>query len=188
MRLELERLGYLISEAENGVKGVEIALRDHPDIILMAADQGAVITVNGGQTWSSWYNQPTAQMYHVTTDNSWPYRVCSGQQESGSACVPSRGNDGQITFRDWRPVGVEEYGYVAPDPLDPNIVYGGKVTRFDYRTGQTQNVAPRPFRDANYRMLRTAPILLPMHDRVPYPSSRHSARWIRSRRDDRARG
>ncbi|HEX6316685.1 MAG TPA: hypothetical protein VFZ73_17560 [Gemmatimonadaceae bacterium] len=132
---------------------------DNPDIILIAADQGTIITVNGGQTWSSWYNQPTAQMYHVTTDNSWPYRVCGGQQESGSACVPSRSNDGQITFRDWRPVGVEEYGYVAPDPLDPNIMYGGKVTRFDYRTGQTQNVAPKPFRDANYRMLRTAPVL-----------------------------
>ncbi|MBK6304791.1 MAG: glycoside hydrolase [Gemmatimonadetes bacterium] len=132
---------------------------DNPDIILIAADQGAIITVNGGDSWSSWYNQPTAQFYHVTTDNSFPYRVCGGQQESGSACVQSRGNDGQLTFREWRPVGVEEYGYVAPDPLDPNIMYGGKVTKFDYRTGQTQNVAPKPFRDANYRMLRTAPIL-----------------------------
>jgi len=142
---------------------------DNPDIILLASDQGTVITVNGGQTWSSWYNQPTAQMYHVTTDYSWPYRVCGGQQESGSACVPSRANDGQITFRDWRPVGVEEYGYVAPDPLDPNIMYGGKVTRFDYRTGQTQNVAPKPFRDGNYRMLRTAPILFsPVNPRKLY--------------------
>ena len=132
---------------------------DNPDIILIAADQGAIITVNGGDSWSSWYNQRTAQFYHVTTDYSFPYRVCGGQQESGSACVQSRGNDGQLTFREWRPVGVEEYGYVAPDPLDPNIMYGGKVTKFDYRTGQTQNVAPKPFRDANYRMLRTAPIL-----------------------------
>ncbi|MEO6446195.1 MAG: glycoside hydrolase, partial [Gemmatimonadaceae bacterium] len=132
---------------------------DNPDIILIASDQGAIITVNGGETYSSWYNQPTAQFYHVTTDYSWPYRVCGGQQESGSACVLSRGNDGQITFREWRPVGVEEYGYVAPDPLDPNIMYGGKVTRFDYRTGQTQNVAPKPFRDANYRSVRTAPVL-----------------------------
>jgi len=132
---------------------------DNPDILLVAADQGAIITVNGGESWSSWYNQPTAQFYHVTTDHSWPYRVCGGQQESGSACVSSRGNDGQITYREWRPVGVEEYGYVAPDPLNPDIMYGGKVTKFDYRTGQTQNVAPKPFRDANYRMLRTAPIL-----------------------------
>ncbi|MBK8248417.1 MAG: glycoside hydrolase [Gemmatimonadetes bacterium] len=140
-----------------------------PKIILIAADQGAIITVNGGESWSSWYNQPTAQLYHVTTDHSWPYRVCGGQQESGSACVQSRGNDGQITFREWRPVGVEEYGYVAPDPLDPNIMYGGKVTRFDYRTGQTQNVAPKPFRDPNYRMLRTAPILFsPVNPRKLY--------------------
>lgn len=142
---------------------------DNPKIILIASDQGAIITVNGGESWSSWYNQPTAQFYHVTTDNSFPYRVCGGQQESGSACVQSRGNDGQLTFREWRPVGVEEYGYVAPDPLDPNIIYGGKVTRFDYRTGQTQNVAPKPFRDANYRMLRTAPILFaPTNPRTLY--------------------
>ena len=89
------------------------------EIILLASDQGAIITVNGGETWSSWYNQPTAQMYHVNADNAFPYSVCSGQQESGSACVASRGNDGQITFREWHPVGVEEYGYAVPDPLDP---------------------------------------------------------------------
>ncbi len=131
----------------------------NPDIILMAVDQGAVITVNGGQTWSSWYNQPTAQFYHVSTDNAFPYRVCGGQQESGSACVRSRGDGGQITFRDWTPVGVEEYGYVAVDPLDPDVVYGGKVTRFDRRTGQVQNVAPKPFRSPGYRALRTAPVV-----------------------------
>ncbi len=89
------------------------------DIILIASDQGTVITVNGGQSWSSWYNQPTAQFYHVSTDNAFPYRVCGGQQESGSACVQSRSDDGRITFREWHPVGVEEYGYVAPDPLEP---------------------------------------------------------------------
>ncbi len=113
-----------------------------PNIMLLVADQGAVVTLNGGQTWSSWYNQPTAQMYHVMADNAFPYRVCSGQQESGSACVASRGNDGEITFREWHPVGVEEYGYVAPDPLNPDIVYGGKVSRYDRRTGQVSNVGP----------------------------------------------
>ena len=142
---------------------------DTPSTMLIASDQGAIVTVNGGESWSSWYNQPSAQLYHVTADNAWPYRVCGGQQESGSACVQSRGNDGQITFREWRPVGVEEYGYVAPDPLDPNIVYGGKVTRFDYRTGQVQQIAPKPFRDGNYRMLRTAPILFsPVNPRKLY--------------------
>ena len=115
---------------------------NNPDIMLLVADQGAVVTLNGGQTWSSWYTQPTAALYHVMTDNAFPYRVCGGQQDSGSACVASRGNDGQITFRDWHPVGVEEYGYAAPDPLDPDLVYGGKVTRYDRRTGQVSNVGP----------------------------------------------
>lgn len=139
----------------------------NPDVMLLVADQGAVITVNGGSTWSSWYNQPTAQFYHVTADYSWPYNVCGGQQESGSACVASRGNDGSIGYRDWRPVGASEYSYVAPDPLDPNIYYGGTVTRFDRRTGQTQDVSPNAGigrRAAGngpdyFRGIRTMPIL-----------------------------
>lgn len=130
-----------------------------PDIILIASDQGAIITVNGGQTFSSWYNQPTAQMYHVSTDNAFPYNVYSGQQESGSVGIASRSNDGEITFHDWHPVGAEEYGYVAADPLDPNIIYGGKLSRYDKRTGQTQNIAPEAVRGGKYRFLRTAPVL-----------------------------
>ena len=113
-----------------------------PNIILLVSDQGAVVSLNGGDSWSSWYNQPTAQLYHVNTDNDFPYRVCSGQQESGSACVSSRGNDGQITFREWHPVAVEEYGYAVPDPRDPDIVYGGKISRYDRRTTQSQNISP----------------------------------------------
>jgi photosystem II stability/assembly factor-like uncharacterized protein len=145
---------------------------DNPDIMIMAADQGAIVTVNGGETWSSWYNQPTAQFYHVSTDNAFPYRVCGGQQESGSVCIQSRGDDGQITFREWHPVGVEEYGYVAPDPLDPDIVYGGKVSRYDRRTGQVQNVAPRPLRGDDYRVLRTQPVLFsPVDPRTLYFAS-----------------
>jgi photosystem II stability/assembly factor-like uncharacterized protein len=132
---------------------------DNPQVILTASDQGAAVSVNGGQTWSSWYNQPTAQFYHVVTDNQFPYWVYGGQQESGSAGVCSRGRDGKITFRDWHPVGVEEYGYVAPDPLDPNVIYGGKVTRFDRSTGQVQDVGPEAVRSGKYRFLRTAPLL-----------------------------
>ncbi len=132
---------------------------DNSNIILIASDQGAIVTVNGGQTFSSWYNQPTAQFYHVSTDNSFPYNVYGGQQESGSAGVSSRGNDGQITFRDWHPVGVEEYGYVAADPKDNNIMYGGKITKFDKRTGQVQNIAPEAVRSGKYRFVRTAPVL-----------------------------
>ena len=129
-----------------------------PDIILLVSDQGAIVTVNGGHTWSSWYNQPTAQMYHVAADNAFPYRLCSGQQESGSACISSRGNDGEINFRDWHPVALEEYGYAAPDPLDPDIVYGGKLTRYDRRTGQAQYIMPELLRSPDFRVVRTAPV------------------------------
>ncbi len=128
-------------------------------IMLIALDQGGIITVNGGETFSSWYNQPTAQFYHVNTDNAFPYNVYGGQQESGSAGVSSRGNDGQISLREWHPVGVEEYGYIAPDPLDPNIIYGGKITKYDKRTGQVQNIAPEAIRSGKYRFVRTAPVL-----------------------------
>lgn len=130
-----------------------------PNIILLATDQGAIITVNGGKTYSSWYNQPTAQFYHVSTDNDFPYNVYSGQQESGSVGIASRGNDGQISYREWHPVAAEEYGYVAADPLNPNIVYGGKITRYDKRNGQSQNIAPEAVRSGKYRFLRTAPVL-----------------------------
>ena len=131
----------------------------NPQIILLAADQGATITVNGGRTWSSWYNQPTAQFYHVITDNRFPYWVYGGQQESGSAAVVSRSDFGQITFRDWHTVGVEEYGYVAPDPLNPNNIYGGKVSRFDQTTGEVQQVGPSVLRGGKYRFLRTMPLI-----------------------------
>ncbi len=132
---------------------------DNPDIMIIAADQGATITVNGGKTWSSWYNQPTAQFYHVITDNRIPYWVYGGQQESGSIGTMSRGDYGAITFREWNQVGVEEYGYVAPDPLDPNIVYGGKITRFDQRSREVQNISPEAVRSGKYRFLRTAPVI-----------------------------
>ena len=131
---------------------------NNPSIILITSDQGAIVSVNGGESWSSWYNQPTAQMYHVVADNAFPYRLCSGQQESGSACIFSRGNDGEITFRDWHPVALEEYGYAAPDPLDPDIVYGGKLTRYDRRTGQAQYVLPLALRTPDFRVVRTAPV------------------------------
>jgi photosystem II stability/assembly factor-like uncharacterized protein len=130
-----------------------------PDVMLFATDQGATITVNGGRTWSSWYNQPTAQLYHVSTDNQFPYWVYGGQQESGAIAIASRGPGGQISFRDWMGVGADEYAYVAPDPRDPNIVYGGRIVRFNKKTGQSQNVAPEALRSGKYRILRTMPLL-----------------------------
>ena len=131
---------------------------ENPDVILLAADQGVVVSVNGGATWSSWYNQPTAQLYHVSTDDRFPYWVYGGQQESGSAGIASRGDDGAITSRDWHPVAAEEYGYVAPDPKDPDVVYGGKLTRYRHSTKEVQDVSPAPLR-GTYRFLRTAPVI-----------------------------
>ena len=156
---------------------------EHPNIILLVSDQGAIVSVNGGETWSSWYNQPTAQLFHVSATNEFPYKVCGAQQESGSVCILSRANDGEITNRDWHPVGVIEYGYVAPDPLDPDIIYGAgrtEVSRFHWSTGQTENVTPIPLRLAaadyqgkskreKYRVDRTEPILFsPVDPHVLY--------------------
>jgi photosystem II stability/assembly factor-like uncharacterized protein len=115
---------------------------DNSNIILLVSDQGGVVSANRGESWSNWYTQPTAAIYHVTADNAFPYRLCGGQQDSGSACVDSRGNDGEITFHDWHPVGIEEYGMAAPDPKNPDLVYGGKVTVWNRVTGQKQSVAP----------------------------------------------
>jgi photosystem II stability/assembly factor-like uncharacterized protein len=131
---------------------------NNPNIILLGCDQGATLTVNYGRTWSSWYNQPTAQFYHVITDNQRPYWVYGGQQESGSVGIASRGNDGAVTFRDWHPVGAEEYAYIAPDPLNPNLIYGAarnSVTRYHRDTGVVDQIAPR----GSYRYLRTVPLL-----------------------------
>ena len=145
------------------------------NIILLVSDQGALVTVNSGATWSSWYNQPTAQLYHAIADNSFPYRVCAGQQESGSVCISSRGNDGAVTYREWHPVGVIEYGYAAPDPLDPDLIYGGgrnQVSRFHWSTGQVQDVTPIPLRDPKFRSDRTEPLMFsPVDPHILYFAS-----------------
>ncbi len=132
---------------------------EHPDIMFFAVDQGATISVNGGKTWSTWLNQPTSQMYHVITDNQFPYWVYGGQQESGAIGTASRGDGGQISMRDWIGIGNDEYATIAPDPKNPDIIYGGRVMRFNKKTGQSQNVAPEAFRTGKYRMLRTLPLL-----------------------------
>jgi photosystem II stability/assembly factor-like uncharacterized protein len=143
---------------------------NNPNIILLVSDQGALVSVNRGETWSSWFNQPTAQLYHVATTNTFPYKLCGGQQESGSVCISSRGNDGQVTDREWHPAGVIEYGYVAPDPLHPGTIYGAgrsEVSKFDIITGQVQNVTPIPVRSPEYRADRTEPIFfLPLDQRT----------------------
>ncbi len=128
-----------------------------PDHIATASDQGVVVSVDGGATWSSWYNQPTGQFYHLAADDRFPYRIYSGQQDSGTVGALSRSDFGALTFRDWRPVGGDERDYDIPDPDDPDIVYGsglgGRVSRFDARTGQSGNIAP--FLEPNYGRRQT---------------------------------
>lgn len=120
----------------------------NPGRMITGADQGAVVTFNGGRSWSSWFNQPTGQFYRVAVDNGFPYRIYSGQQDSGTVSIASRSDYGRISFRDWNPVGADERDGDVPDPTDPNIVYGaglgGRITRWDARTAQAQNVSPWP--------------------------------------------
>ncbi len=110
------------------------------DRMILGVDQGAIISVNGGQTWSSWYNQPTGQFYHVSTDNAFPYRVYAAQQDSGTAGVLSRSDNGEILQQDWYSVGGFEYAYITPDPTNPNLIYSGgwygSVVRLDKATNQ----------------------------------------------------
>jgi photosystem II stability/assembly factor-like uncharacterized protein len=145
----------------------------NPQRIIFGSDQGAGVSVDGGRTWSSWYNQPTAQFYHVAVDNEFPYHVYGAQQDSGSVYILSRSNDGSITFRDWHPAGAGESGYIAPDPSDPNIIYGGgtygELFRYDRRTGQAQIIAPdavRSFGEAHpeHRFTWTSPIVFSPQD------------------------
>ena len=114
--------------------------------IMLGVDQGAVVSVNGGETWSSWYNQPTGEFYRVATDHRFPYWVYGPQQDSGTAGIASRGNNGQITEREWYPVGPGESGYTIPDPIDPDVVYnagpGGSVIRLSKATGQVRDISP----------------------------------------------
>jgi photosystem II stability/assembly factor-like uncharacterized protein len=148
----------------------------NPARMIVGSDQGAVVTLDGGRTWSSWFNQPTAQFYHVVTDDAFPYRVYGAQQDAGTAGVASRSDFGEITFRDWAPVGAGESGYIAPDPLDPDVVYGGDtyggVHRFDRRTGQSQDISPWPvssfgvpMAERKYRFTWTSPLVFDRVDR-----------------------
>ena len=138
---------------------------NNPAIIALASDQGATITVDGGATWSSWYNQPTAQMYHVNADDRFPYWVCGGQQESGSACVVSRGNWGEspsaIGTRWARKSTVTSF----PIRCTPGVTFGGKVEKHDERTGQSQEVSPIALPSKQYRVVRTEPIAFDHFDR-----------------------
>jgi photosystem II stability/assembly factor-like uncharacterized protein len=146
-----------------------------PERMIVGSDQGATVSLDGGRTWSSWYNQPTAQFYHVVTDDQFPYRVYGAQQDAGTAATLSRSDYGEITFRDWQPIGAGESGSIAPDPLHPDIVYGGDtyggVFRFDRVTGQSQDIAPWPLSffgvpvpERKYRFTWTSPLVFDRRD------------------------
>jgi photosystem II stability/assembly factor-like uncharacterized protein len=148
---------------------------DDPARMILGSDQGAAISVDRGVTWTSWFNQPTGQFYHVATDNRFPYRVYGAQQDSGTAAVASRSDYGQITFRDWSPIGGEESGYIVVDRTNPDIVYGGGpfgvLRRFSWTTGQSFDISPAaiPFNGSKLRFTWTSPVAdSPQNPRVLY--------------------
>jgi len=143
---------------------------DEPKRMVLASDQGTIVTRNGGETWSSWYNQPTGQMYHVSTDNRFPYWVYGAQQDSGSIATPSRGNYRTLDIHDWRPLAAgDENGYIAPDPVNPGMIYGGFVTRQELNDEQIQQVPPTLAHSGNYRRTWTLPLVFsPMDPHVLY--------------------
>ena len=133
---------------------------DEPRRMALSSDQGTLITRNGGETWSSWYNQPTGQFYHVATDNQFPYWVYGAQQDSGSAATPSRSKYRSLNFHDWRPIDAgDENGYIAPDPLNPGVLFGGAVARQDFGNEQLQQQPPTLAHPGDYRRTWTLPLV-----------------------------
>jgi photosystem II stability/assembly factor-like uncharacterized protein len=133
---------------------------DEPRRMVLSSDQGTIVTRNGGETWSSWYNQPTAQFYHVVTDNQFPYWVYGAQQDSGAAATPSRSRYRSLNSHDWRPMEAGgENGYIAPDPLNPGVVFGGTVERQDFGDEQVQQMPPTLAHPGKYRSTWTLPLV-----------------------------
>lgn len=147
-----------------------------PRRMISGNDGGATVSFDGGAVWSSIMNQPTAQFYHTTTDDQWPYRIYGAQQDNSTVSIVSRSDDGVITTNDWYPVGGGESGYIAPKPGDPNIViagtYTGTMTRYDVRTKQAKDISVWlnnydgwAARDIPNRFQWTYPIVYSKHDR-----------------------
>jgi photosystem II stability/assembly factor-like uncharacterized protein len=147
----------------------------NPRRLINGNDGGATISTDGGQSWTSVYNQPTAQFYHVSTDNRFPYYIYGAQQDNSTVGIASASPEGGIDRSDWYDVGGGESGYIAADPSDPLIVYagsyGGEITRYDHHTGQTQGVNPWPVNpigwaaaDVKHRFQWTEPIAFSPHD------------------------
>src|SRR2546426_1690999 len=139
---------------------------DDPNRMVLASDQGAIVTVDGAQTWSSWYNQSTAQLYHVAADYRFPYWLTGPQQDSGAAAVPSRSSHSEISNHDWTGTCAGgESGYTAPDPLHPEILFGGTVARCNVVTGESKNVSPeRGGQPGQFRHAWTQPLVFSVAD------------------------
>ena len=129
--------------------------------ILMGVDQGATVTLDGGKTWSSWYNQSTEQVYHISADNSFPYWIYASQQDAGALRIRSRGNFGEITPLDWSAVPAWEWGTIVADPLDPNTVWasGVGIQKVHYPTEQWIQVGPTLNPDTYLRTSFSQPFL-----------------------------
>jgi photosystem II stability/assembly factor-like uncharacterized protein len=136
-----------------------------PKRMIVASDQGAVVSVDGATTWSSWYNQSIAQLYHVAPDARFPYWVTGAQQDSGAIGTPTRTSRASITWRDWAALCAGgESGYTAPDPLHPEILFGGTVTRCNVVTGETTNVSPERGMPEPARHTWTLPLVFSQAD------------------------
>ena len=118
--------------------------------MVVGADQGATVTLDGGDTWSLWYTEPIGQFYHVATDSQYPYWIMGAQQDTGAVMISSRSRWGQVDFTDWSPLPSSEFGVITPDPKNPHILYGvgygpggggNGMVKIDMTTGQWQNVA-----------------------------------------------
>jgi photosystem II stability/assembly factor-like uncharacterized protein len=170
--------------------------------MILGSDQGSVVSLDGGRTWSSWYNQPTGQFYHVTTDHRVPYWIYAAQQDSGTVGTPERSTYGALTFRDWHPVGGGECGYIVPDPTNPNIVYGGDnygiLHKWNAKTNQSETISPSlltPFgvniAKRKYRFSWTSPIAFsPQNPHVMYYGAQYllettngGSSWIKASPD-----
>ena len=137
----------------------------NPSRLFLGVDQGGILSVDAGKTWSTWYNQPTGQFYHVSTDHGFPYRTYAAQQDSGTQSVPSRSDNGEITPGDVISVGGFEFCFIAPDPLHPNWIYSGgwygTVVRYDRKTGQTATVFEK---GEKYHAAQMPPLFFSPHD------------------------
>ena len=147
---------------------------DDPMRLINGNDGGATVSTDGGATWSTQYNQPTAQFYHVITDNQWPYYIYGAQQDNSTIAIKSYDDDGVIGRQDWYAVGGGESGYIAPYPPDPDITFAnaeGFLSRYDKRTQQVVDISVWPLdvsgngaENLKYRFNWTSPLLVSPHD------------------------